>query len=185
MNYSKLFQKKHMRTASSKEWISMRIAIGSDHAGFNLKAEIKNYLQKLGIENKDFGADSTEPCNDYPHIAAEVGEAVASGRYDRGILLCGTGIGMSIVSNKVPGIRAALCNDIFSARKSREHNNANVLVMGSRIMTVELAKQTARVWLKAKFMEGRHALRVAKYTEIEERYATNPHRVNQQAEKQR
>jgi len=147
----------------------MRIAIGSDHAGFELKQTIKEFLQELGMECKDFGIYSTKPYDDYPYIAAEVGEAVASGVYDRGILICGTGIGMSIAANKVPGVRAALCNDLFSAKKSREHNNANILTTGSRIVGVELAREIVRIWLATEFMKGRHALRVNKYSEIEKR----------------
>ncbi len=153
----------------------MRIAIGNDHAGFDLKNAIKDYLQELGMECKDFGAYSTKPCDDYAYIAAEVGEAVASGVYDRGILICGTGIGMSIAANKVPGVRAALCNDLFSTKKSREHNNANILTVGSRIVGVELAKEIVKIWLTTEFMKGRHTLRVDKYSEIEKRCRL-PHR---------
>lgn len=148
----------------------MRIAIGSDHAGFDLKNKIKDYLQKLEMECKDFGTYSTAPCDDYPYIAAEVGEAVASGASNRGILICGTGIGMSIVANKIPGARAALCNELFSAKKSREHNNANILTIGSRIVGEELAKEIVRIWLTTEFMKGRHTQRVDKYYEIEKKY---------------
>jgi len=148
----------------------MRIAIGNDHAGFDLKNTIKDHLQELGMECKDFGAYSTKPYDDYPDIAAEVGEAVASGVYDRGILICGTGIGMSIVANKVPGARAALCNDLFCAKKSREHNNANILTIGARIVDVESAKEIIQTWLTTEFMEGRHATRVNKYAQIEKKY---------------
>lgn len=146
------------------------IAIGSDHAGFNLKNKIKAYLKKLGMEYKDFGAYSAEPCDDYPYIAAAVSEAVVNGGYERGILICGTGIGMSIVANKVPGVRAALCNELFSAKKSREHNNANVLTLGSRIVDEKLAKEIVRVWSTTEFMGGRHTKRVNEYCEIEKKY---------------
>ncbi|GAF93083.1 unnamed protein product, partial [marine sediment metagenome] len=148
----------------------MRIAIGSDHAGFNLKNKIKDYLKKLGMECKDFGVYSMEPCDDYPYIAAAVGQAVAREGYQRGILICGTGIGMSIVANKIPGVRAALCNELFSAKKSREHNNANVLTIGSRIIGEGLAKEIVSIWLSTEFMKGRHAQRVNKYREIEKKY---------------
>lgn len=148
----------------------MNSAIGSDHTGFDLKKKIKNWLKKLEIECKDFGTYSTEPCDDYPFIAAKVGEAVANGVYERGILVCGTGIGMSIAVNKVPRVRAALCNDLFSAKKSREHNNANILTMGARIVGVGLAKEIVRTWLTTEFAGGRHARRVDKYSKIEKEY---------------
>jgi len=157
----------------------MQIAIGSDHAGFDLKEQIKDYLQKLGRKYKDFGAYSTEPCDNYVYIAAEVGRRVASGVCDRGILICGTGVGMSIAANKVPGVRAALCNEIFSAKKSREHNNANILVMGSRIVGVELAKEIVKIWLTTQFVGGRHALRISKYLEVEE-YIKGRHGVDRE-----
>jgi len=152
----------------------MRIAIGNDHAGFDLKSKIKDYLQKLEMEYKDFGAYSAQPCDNCAYIAAEVSSSVASGVYNRGILICGTGIGTSIAANKVPGVRAALCNEIFSAKKSREHNNANILVMGSRIVAVELAKEIVKIWLTTKFMGGRHGLRVSKYSEVEKKYIRDP-----------
>lgn len=158
----------------------MQIAIGSDHAGFDLKEQIKDYLQKLGRRYKDFGTYSAKICDNYPYIAAEVGRSVASGVYDKGILICGTGIGMSIASNKVPGVRAALCNEIFCAKKSREHNNANILVMGSRIVGVELAKEIVKIWLTTKFVGGRHALRVSKYSEVEEKYIRGLQGVDQE-----
>lgn len=158
----------------------MRIAIGSDHAGFDLKQQIKDYLSKLGRRYKDFGTYSTEPCDNYAYIAAEVGRSVASGIYDRGILICGTGIGMSIAANKVPGVRAALCNEIFSAKKSREHNNANILVMRSRIVAVELVKEIVKIWLTTKFMGGRPALRISRYAEVEEGHIRWRHGVDRE-----
>lgn len=148
----------------------MRIAIGSDHAGFNLKNKIRDYLKKLGMECKDFGAYSMEPCDDYPYIAAAVGAAAASGGYQGGILICGTGVGMSIVVNKIPGVRAALCNELFSAKKSREHNNANILTIGSRMVGKELVKEIVSIWLTTEFMRGRHTQRVDKYRQIEKKY---------------
>ncbi|NLT94358.1 MAG: ribose 5-phosphate isomerase B [Clostridia bacterium] len=144
----------------------MRIALGSDHGGFLLKEEIKKYLEKKGIEYKDFGTNSTDSC-DYPDIALPAAQAVASGQFDRGILICGTGIGIGIAANKVPGIRAALCHDTFSARASREHNNANILTMGERVIGRGLALDIVDVWLNTEFAGGRHQRRVEKIHQIE------------------
>jgi ribose 5-phosphate isomerase B len=138
------------------------IAIGSDHAGFTLKQEIVELLRAEKYEFRDFGTISGEPI-DYTDVAREVAEAVAKGKFDKGILICGTGIGVCITANKVPGIRAALCSEEYSARLSREHNNANVLALGGRTLGAELAKDIVRVWLTADFdPESRHARRVAK-----------------------
>lgn len=147
----------------------MKIAIGSDHGGFLLKSELKNYLSKTGYEFTDFGCFTAESV-DYPDIGKAVGEAVASGKYERGIVCCGTGIGISISANKVPGIRAALCGDWFSAKVSREHNNANVLSLGERVIGIEVAKAIVDIWLKTEFEGGRHARRVDKIKAIEEKY---------------
>lgn len=147
----------------------MKIAIGSDHGGFVLKSEILKHITALGYEVKDFGCYSADSV-DYPDIAHDVAEAVVKGEYDRGILICGTGIGISIAANKIPGIRAALCGDCFSAKASREHNNANILALGERVTGVELAKMIAEIWLTTEFSAGRHAGRVEKISNLECRY---------------
>ncbi|MDR5695363.1 MAG: ribose 5-phosphate isomerase B [Armatimonadota bacterium] len=144
----------------------MRIAIGCDHAGFLLKEEIKAFLQALGHEVEDVGTHSLDSV-DYPDFARMVAEAVAVGRVERGIVICGTGIGSSIVANKVPGVRAALCHESYTARMSREHNDANVLALGGRVLGVELAKEIVQVWLASEFQGGRHARRVEKIKSIE------------------
>ncbi|MDN5292883.1 MAG: ribose 5-phosphate isomerase [Eubacteriales bacterium] len=148
----------------------MKIAIGSDHGGFKLKEEIKSHLAELGYEYHDFGTFSPEAV-DYPDFARKVAEAVAKGDYERGILICGTGIGIGIAANKVPGIRAALCHDTFSARASREHNDANILTMGERVIGPGLAKEIVKVWLESEFAGGRHARRVEKIRAIERDYS--------------
>ncbi len=147
----------------------MKIAVGSDHGGFLLKEEIMKHLNEKNIEFKDFGCFTTESV-DYPDIGQAVGEAVAKGEYDKGIICCGTGIGISISANKVPGVRAALCGDCFSAKASIEHNNANVLALGERVIGVELAKMIVDIWLSSEFLGGRHGRRVDKIAKIEEKY---------------
>lgn len=144
----------------------MQIAIGSDHGGFVLKEEIKKWLQENGYQYEDFGTHSTESC-DYPDIAGAVAQAVASGQDKLGIIVCGTGIGVSIVANKVKGIRAALCHDTFSARASREHNDANILTLGERVIGRGLALEIVEVWLKSEFAGGRHKTRVDKISALE------------------
>lgn len=146
----------------------MLIAIGSDHAGLEMKAEITAVLKALGHEYTDFGTDTPQSV-DYPDFGEKVSEAVATGKAERGILICGTGIGMSIVANKVPGIRAALCNELFSARMSRLHNDANVLVLGGRIIGRDLAKEIVHTWLTTSFEGGRHENRLKKIHLIEEK----------------
>jgi ribose 5-phosphate isomerase B len=147
----------------------MRIALGSDHGGFRLKEAIKEMLQQNNIAYEDFGTDSTESV-DYPDFAEMVSEAVLSGKCDQGILCCGTGIGISIAANKVPGIRAALCSDCFSARMAREHNNANILCLGGRVVGPGLAVEIVNAWLKAGFLGGRHQRRLDKIAAIEDKY---------------
>lgn len=147
----------------------MKIAVGSDHGGFLLKEEIIKHLKEKNIDFTDFGCFTTESV-DYPDIGQAVGEAVARGEYDKGIICCGTGIGISISANKVPGVRAALCGDCFSARASIEHNNANVLALGERVIGVGLAKMIVDVWLDSEFLGGRHGRRVGKIAKIEEKY---------------
>ncbi len=140
----------------------MKIAIGNDHAGVNLKREIVALLKDMSIEVEDFGCYDTASV-DYPDVARPVAEAVANGTFDRGILICGTGIGVSVTANKVRGVRAALCHDTFSAHSSLEHNNANVLCMGARVIGVGAALEVVRTWVNARFSgEERHARRVAK-----------------------
>ncbi|MCP2238896.1 ribose 5-phosphate isomerase B [Thermoanaerobacterium thermosaccharolyticum] len=146
------------------------IAIGSDHGGYELKEAIKKHLDEKGIEYKDFGTFSEESV-DYPDFALKVAEAVASGEFEKGILLCGTGVGISIAANKVPGIRAAHVSDAFSARYSKEHNNANVLCMGGRVVGPGLAAILVDEWLNAEFQGGRHQKRLDKITEIEKKYS--------------
>lgn len=145
----------------------MKVAIGADHGGFRLKEAIKPVLDSLGVEYKDFGTNSEESV-DYPDISAPVARAVAAGEYDRGILICGTGIGIGIAANKVPGIRAALCHDTFSAHASREHNNANILTMGERVIGPGLASDIVKIWLTTEFEGGRHERRIAKISALEE-----------------
>lgn len=148
---------------------TMRIAIGSDHAGFNLKKRVIEHFAAKGLKFVDYGVDGPDSA-DYPDIGAPVAEAVASGREDLGILICGTGIGMTIVANKVPGIRAALCHDAFTARAAREHNDANILTMGERVTDPELALEIVATWLGSSFQGGRHARRLEKISRLEEKY---------------
>jgi len=144
----------------------MLVAIGSDHGGFRLKEEIKSLLTEANIEFQDFGTYSAEAV-DYPDIAKKVCDVVVSGEYTRGILICGTGIGISIAANKVKGIRAALCHDVFSAQLTREHNDTNVLTMGERVIGPGLARMIVSTWLNAEFLGGRHAKRVEKISALE------------------
>ena len=148
----------------------MKIALGADHGGFELKEEIKKYLETSGYEVKDFGTYSTESC-DYPDIALPVAEAVAAKEFEFGILICGTGIGIGISANKVPGIRAALCSDTFSAHATREHNNANILTMGQRVVGPGLAIDIVKTFLNSEFQGDRHIKRINKITAIEEKYS--------------
>lgn len=138
---------------------NIKVALGSDHGGFNYKEHIIDYLKARNIEFVDVGTHTRESC-DYPEIAKEVAQKVAKGEYNRGILVCGTGIGMSIVANKVKGIRAALCGDTYSARVSRAHNNSNVLCLGERVIGEHLALDIVDIWLKTGFEGGRHKKRV-------------------------
>ncbi|MEK7271591.1 MAG: ribose 5-phosphate isomerase B [Nitrospirota bacterium] len=144
----------------------MRAAIGCDHAGVGLKNEILPILEELVIEWKNFGTDSEESV-DYPDFGEKVAEEVSKGNFDRGILICGTGIGMSIVANKFPGIRAALCNDAYSAKMSRLHNDANVLILPGRVIDNEVAKIIVKIWFSTPFEGGRHQRRLDKIKAIE------------------
>jgi len=148
----------------------MRIAIGCDHRGLNLKKAVIELLSQKGHSYEDFGCyDSTSV--DYPDIGGQVARAVAEGRFDHGILICSTGIGMSMVANKVPRVRAALCHDTFSARRSREHNDANVLCLGEWVAGEGLAKEIVEAYLSAEFEGGRHAQRLEKMRELERQKA--------------
>ncbi|MGG4489535.1 ribose 5-phosphate isomerase B [Metabacillus idriensis] len=144
----------------------MKIAIASDHGGLNLREEIKQLMDEMNIQYEDFGCEC-ETSVDYPDYALPVAEKVASGEFDRGILICGTGIGMSISANKVKGIRCALVHDTFSAKATREHNNSNMLAMGERVIGPGLAREIARIWLTTEFEGGRHENRVSKITAFE------------------
>ncbi|MBN8208623.1 ribose 5-phosphate isomerase B [Bacillus sp. NTK071] len=146
----------------------MRVAIGADHAGVNIKEDIIHVIKELGMDVIDLGCDCSDSV-DYPDYAIPVAEKVASGEADRGILICGTGIGMSIAANKVSGIRCALVHDLFSAKATRLHNDSNVLAMGERIIGPGLASEIAKVWLETEYEAGRHAKRVSKITEYEAR----------------
>ena len=143
-------------------------AIASDHGGYALKQEIMKHLTERGIEYRDYGTFSTDSC-DYPDYGEAVGRAVASGECERGIVVCGTGIGISIAANKVHGVRCALCGDCFSAQMAREHNDANVLALGARVLGPGLALKIVDTFLDAEFQGGRHARRVAKIMALEDK----------------
>ncbi len=149
----------------------MRIAIGADHAGFTMKQDLGAQIRKLGHESLDMGAHSIEPSDDYPDFAEAVARAVVEGRADRGVLICGSGVGVSVAANKIPGVRAAVCHDAYSAHQGVEHDNMNVLVLGSRVIGPELARELVRAYLAAQFSgEERHRRRLAKVDAIEKRY---------------
>ena len=142
------------------------IAIGSDHGGYLLKEEIKKHLEEKGYEFKDFGTDNTASC-DYPIYAEKVCSAIQSGECEKGILVCGTGIGMSMCANKCKGIRAAVCGDHFSAEFTRKHNNANVLCLGARVIGAGVAMQLVDIFLTTEFEGGRHEKRIEMMMELE------------------
>ena len=147
----------------------MKIALGSDHGGYQLKENLKRYLKELNVEYKDFGCNS-EKSVDYPDIGFKIAIEVKNRNYDKGILICGTGIGMSIVANKIKGIRASLCHDVFSARYAREHNDANILTLGGRIINLGLAKEIVKIWLNTDFSgEERHLKRLNKIKQEEDK----------------
>lgn len=148
----------------------MKIAIASEHAGYDLKEKLVEYLRNKGFEVDDLGAQSDEAI-DYPFIASGLAEKVMNAEYDCGILICGTGIGMSLAAGKVPGIRAALCTDPFMSQMAREHNNANVLCLGAWITGLKLSYAIVDAYLDAEFNAGRHARRVAQIGEIEQKYS--------------
>lgn len=144
----------------------MRVGVGCDHGGFDLKESVLQVLREMGIAARDFGTFSRDSV-DYPDFARQVALAVRDGQVDLGILICGTGIGISIAANKVRGIRAALCAEPFSARMARQHNNANVLCLGARTIGPGLAQEIVRAFLQAEFEGGRHGRRVEKIAELE------------------
>ena len=144
----------------------MKIAIACDHSALELKDVVKNLLAERGLECQDFGTYTTDSCH-YPIYGARAAKAVASGECDLGIVICGTGIGISMAANKVKGIRCALCSDTFSARMTRIHNNSNMLAMGARVIGVELAKDIVNAWLDAEYEGGRHQARIDMITALE------------------
>ena len=146
----------------------MRIALGSDHAGFDLKALLAKSLADRGYDTLDLGTDNATDSVDYPDFGAAVGRSVASGECDLGVAVCGTGIGISIAANKVPGVRAAVVHDVTSAHLAREHNHANVLCLGARLTGAAVAVEALEAWLNATPGQGRHVTRVAKLDELDE-----------------
>jgi len=148
----------------------MKVILASDHGGINIRKEIGNLLEEMNIEYEDIGCEC-ETSVDYPDYALPAAERVASGEFDRGILICGTGIGMSIAANKVKGVRCALVHDLFSAKATREHNDTNMLAMGERVIGPGLAREIAKVWLTTEFEGGRHEQRVKKIAQIENKHA--------------
>ncbi|MBM7095579.1 ribose 5-phosphate isomerase B [Bacillus sp. H-16] len=144
----------------------MKVAIGSDHGGRNLKEEIKSLMDELNISYDDVGCECSDSV-DYPDYGIPVAEKVANNEADRGIVICGTGIGMSIAANKVKGIRCALVHDLFSAKATREHNDSNVLAMGERVIGPGLAREIAKVWLTTEYEGGRHDRRLEKISDYE------------------
>ena len=146
----------------------MKIGIGNDHAAVDMKMQIKEYLEELGHEVVNYGVDTPERC-DYPVIGEKVGRAVAAGEVECAVLICGTGAGISMAANKVKGVRAAVCSDTTTAHLVKEHNNANIIAFGARIVGIEKAKDIVKSYLNAQFEGGRHAARIAMFEEIENR----------------
>ena len=146
----------------------MKIGIGNDHSALELKAEIIGFLKEKGYEIVDFGTNSTESC-DYPIYGEKVARAVAAGEVEKGILICGTGLGISLAANKVEGIRAVVCSEPFTAKMSRAHNNCNILALGARVVGAELAKMIVDTWLSTEFEGGRHQRRVDMIMDTEKR----------------
>lgn len=144
----------------------MKIAIASDHGGIHLRTEIIELLETLGHEYDDFGPHQPTSV-DYPDYAKIVAEGVVNGQYDRGILICGTGIGMSIAANKITGVRCALVHDCYTARVTREHNDSNIIALGERVIGPSLAREIVDIWLKSQFEGGRHQIRIDKISSLE------------------
>lgn len=151
-----------------QEGVNMKIGIGNDHAAVEMKMQIMEYLESLGHEVVNYGVDTTERCN-YPEIGEKVGRAVAAGEVECAVLICGTGVGISIAANKVHGVRAAVCSDITTAHLVKEHNNANIIAFGARIVGIETAKDIVKAYLDAKFLGGRHQTRIDMISDIETR----------------
>jgi ribose 5-phosphate isomerase B len=148
----------------------MKILIGSDHNGYALKEDIKGYLEELGHEPVDVGCDNASKPVDYPDIAIKLAERIAGGECERGVLICGTGVGMAIVANKVPGVRAATCHDPYSAERARKSNDAQVMTMGAQIVAPTLARVLVDHWLASEFQGGRSAPKVEMIKAMDERY---------------
>jgi ribose 5-phosphate isomerase B len=148
------------------------IAIGSDEAGYSLKETLKEFLKTKEIEVTDYGVYDTNPVL-YPDIAVKVAQAIVAGKHERGILICGTGIGMSIAANKVPGIRAAVCHDSYSAERARKSNNAQIIALGARVIGAELAKLLITVWLNSEFQGGGSTSKVERISKYEEMFYKN------------
>jgi ribose 5-phosphate isomerase B len=148
----------------------MKVAIASDHGGIQIREEIKNLMNELNIPFEDFGCECSTSV-DYPDYALPVAEKVAQGEFDRGILICGTGIGMSIAANKVKGIRCALVHDVYSAKLTRQHNDSNMLAMGERVIGPGLAREIAQTWLTSEFEGGRNENRIGKIAEYEGKHS--------------
>ena len=144
----------------------MKIALGSDHVGRELKLKLMDWFDEIGIEYKDFGAYSFERCN-YPEFGYAAAKAVADKEFDRGIVICGTGVGISLSANKVKGIRCVCCSEPYSALLSRQHNNTNMLAMGSRVVGFDLAKMIVKMWLEGEYEGGRHQVRLDEISKIE------------------
>lgn len=161
-----MFQK-YKRGDRGSDEVYMRIAIGSDHRGFNLKEKLIEFLRKEGYKVKDFGTHNVLKSCDYPGIGYRLAKGVSSGKIKRGILICKTGIGFSIIANRVRGIRAALCHNLESAKLSREHNDSNILVLGANFVKEEMAKKMVKLWLQTEFLGGRHTRRVRQIEDIE------------------
>ena len=158
----------------------MRIAIGSDHAGFEMKESLTAFLRQLGHQVIDVGTQSTDPV-DYPDYAEALGKVLLAGMADRGVLVCGSGVGASVAANKLPGIRAGLCHDTYSAHQGVEHDDMNVLVIGARVIGPELARELMKAYLEAEFTgEERHRLRMKKVQALERRYSSDAKRVREE-----
>jgi ribose 5-phosphate isomerase B len=149
---------------------SKSIAVGADDAAFELKAKIVEHLKSRGIDVEDYGVDKPDPAVLYPDVALTVAQAVAAGKHERGILMCGTGIGVAITANKVPGIRAAVCHDSYSAERSRKSNDCQIMTMGGRVVGEELAKSLVDIWLASDYQGGRSAPKVERMKEIDKQF---------------
>ena len=146
------------------------IAVGADDAAFELKAKIVDYLKSKGIPVEDYGVNKPDPSVLYPDVALTVAQAIATGRHDRGILMCGTGIGVAITANKVPGIRAAVCHDPYSTERSRKSNDCQIMTLGGRVIGEELAKSLVDIWLASDYQGGRSAPKVERMKEIDQQF---------------